>query len=1157
MVNNGFFNMLSGSEEFCEFTKALENKISPLNLNGVTESVVSHLVFGTAKKLGRPAVLVAPDGVLARRLFEDLRFFDSKALFYMERELVFYDIDTSANDITAQRIKTLSQISESDNYIVVTTPSALLGATVPAKAFKNLSVKFDEGEEVPENLSELFVNLGYSREDAVEGKGQYCIRGGIIDFFPFDSEYPYRVELFDTEVDTVRTFDISSQRTIRRVKNAVAVPASEYAMDAEKRNDFLEKLRDISKTAVDKTVILRDIERFENNGNFPSIDKYIPLLYGFDTPTVLDYFGDNTLFFIYEPLAVSGGVKGMEIRVGEAVASFEEKGIIPNARGNWHLAWDEALLRMEKSGVAGLFDIMSSCPDYSPALNLKFSSKEQASFYGKLDFFYDCLKRYKKSGYSVTVLAGSALKAQNIVSALCDIGIDASFSEILTDCPKKGEIVVTVGELENGFEYPLLKTAVVSDREIFGSVKRKKRRKYGGNGERIKSFTDLHVGDYVVHQNHGIGIFDGIKTMTVDGATADYLQIKFSGGDSLYVPANQLDVLYKYTGKEGANLRLNKLGGSQWAQTKQKVKSNCEDMARQLMELYAARQSAPGIEFSAQSDIHRSFDAAFPYDETDDQLEALKDVYADMEKPSPMDRLLCGDVGYGKTEVALRAAFKAAYDGYQVAYLVPTTILASQHYNTFKTRMEDFGINVALLSRFRTKKQQEETVRKINRGEVDIVIGTHRILQKDIKFKKLGLLVIDEEQRFGVSDKEKLKELKNNVDVLTLSATPIPRTLHMSMVGIRDMSVLENPPRDRYPVTTYVMEHNQDLVKETVLREIARGGQVYYLHNRTDNIELTAEKIRSFSPHIRVAYAHGKMSERELEKIMQQVIDNEVDVLVCTTIIETGLDIPNVNTIIIDDADKMGLSQLYQLRGRVGRSNKLAYAVLMYRPDKVLSEVAAKRLRAIRDFTEFGSGFKIALRDLEIRGAGNVIGAQQHGFMDSVGYDMYCNLLKEAVMEIRGEGEKIPTETAVSLNVSAYIPKEYIKGENYRIEMYKKISSVYSVEDYNDVYEEMEDRYGTLPPPVENLIEISLLRSIASESGFSEIKQKENNAILVFDAEKKLDLVLITEIISQHSEILFFSPTQNPYLTVRGQGKLISNIKIVLQSFKKLKDCKK
>lgn len=1154
MLNKGFEKLLYKSEEFTEITKAIENKINPVNISGVSEAVASHFAFSVAQKTNSSAVIVAADGVTARRLYEDMQFLDTDCMLYLDKELIFYDIEAAGNDVVSKRLQTLEYMLKNDRFIIITTISALLSVTADVNLYKEQKIIFNEGEDVCDDIEQKFNILGYKREEIVEGQGQYCIRGGIIDFYPFNSDLPYRVELFDTEVDTVRTFDPISQRTVDRVNSIEVIPACEYIINDEKKENFLDKLKQLAEKAIDKTQLYKDIETFENSGVFPSIDKYIPIVYGEKLPTILDYTNKNTKFFFFEPFLISKAAEAMQTRIDETIAGFMEKGKIPGIDGRWVYDYNEALIRIEKRNLVGMYDILTSCPDYKAMQNFKITAKEQISFHGKTEFFYDCVSRYKKAGFSVIILAGTDVKARNLTDALNDINISSVYIEDMKNAPKSKEIIITKGELNNGFEYPLIKTAVISDREIFGTVKKARRKKANSNQERIKSFTDLNVGDYVVHQSHGIGIFSGIKTMTVEGATSDYLQIKFNGDDNLYVPANQLDVLFKYVGKEGVNLKLNKLGGTQWAQTKLKVKKNCAEMAEQLINLYAGRQKVRGIEFSPQSDMHTSFDATFPYEETDDQLEALNDVYADMEKPVPMDRLLCGDVGYGKTEIALRAAFKAAFDGYQVAYLVPTTILANQHFATFSERMADFGINVGLLSRFRTKKQQEEIVKKVNRGEIDILIGTHRIIQKDIKFKKLGLLIIDEEQRFGVAHKERLKEIKTNVDVLTLSATPIPRTLHMSMVGIRDMSVLENPPKDRYPVSTYVMEYNTDIIKEAIMREVSRGGQVYYLHNRTDNIESTAQKISSFSPHIRVAYAHGKMSERELEKIMQQVIDKEVDVLVCTTIIETGLDIANANTIIVEDADKMGLSQLYQLRGRVGRSNRLAYAYLFYKPDKVLSEVANKRLRAIKDFTEFGSGFKIALRDLEIRGAGNLIGAQQHGFMDSVGYDMYCKLLEEAVADIRGIELTERSETAVSLNISAFIPKDYIRGENYRIEMYKKISMIYTQEDSYDVYGEIEDRYGTVPESVENLIEISLIRAIASECGISEIKQKERNVVLVFDSERKLDISVVAKLIEELKDMILFSPTSNPYLTIRCNGKdFIKNIKIVLHLFKTLK----
>ena len=1156
MIKKGFANLLCKSKEFIEIINGIKAGMSPVNISGVSEAVASHFAFSAAYNMGKSSVIVTADSVTARMLYDDLKFYNDKTMLFLDRDLIFYDVDVFAKDIMSQRLLVLDNMLKNESFTVVTTISALLSATVDINLYKKYSFSFTAGEEVHENLTEHFNLLGYSREEIVEGKGQYCIRGGIIDFFPFNSDNPYRIELFDTEVDTVRMFDPLTQRTFDKIEEVEVCPAAEYIFTDEDKNRIIDLLKSFCEKDVDKSHIVKDIEKFENSGIFPSIDKYIPAIYPEKIPTILDYTNKDTIFFFFEPFLISKSAETLAARTAEEVSSFMEKGIIPSDIGdNWYYSYKDAVADINKKILVGMYDILTSCPDYLPVKNCKITTREQISFHGKLDFFYDCVKRYKKEKYTVIVLGGTEVKSLNISKALNDINIESTYVENIDNSDILSGIIITPGEIGGGVEYPLIKTAIISDREIFGTVKHKSKRKVKSNQERIKSFTDLNVGDYVVHQNHGIGMFSGIKTMTVEGATSDYLQITFSGGDYLYVPANQLDVLYKYTGKEGITLKLNKLGGSKWAQTKLRVKNNCADMAQELINLYAQRQKVYGIEYSKQTDMHRSFDATFPYEETEDQLLALEDVYKDMEKPIPMDRLLCGDVGYGKTEIALRAAFKAAYDGYQVAYLVPTTILADQHYHTFEERMQGFGVNVDLLSRFRTKSQQEKTLKRLARGEIDILIGTHRLLQKDVKFKKLGLLIIDEEQRFGVAHKENLKELKSNVDVLTLSATPIPRTLHMSMVGIRDMSVLENPPKDRYPVSTFVMEYNSDIIKDAIMREVGRGGQVYYLHNRTDNIESTAQKIQNISPHIKVAYAHGKMSERELEKIMQQVINKEIDVLVCTTIIETGLDISNVNTIIVEDADRMGLSQLYQLRGRVGRSNRLAYAYLLYRPDKVLTEIANKRLRAIKDFTEFGSGFKIALRDLEIRGAGNIIGAQQHGFMDSVGYDMYCKLLEDAVAEIKGTQIEEHTEVSVSINVNAFIPKSYIPGENYRIEMYKKISMIYTQQDVYDVYEEIEDRYGTVPESVNNLIEISYIRSIASLCGICEIKQKGNYINLIFENDKKLDLKAISGVIEKFRDKILFYPGVSSYITIKNDSKnIINNIKIVLQAFKELKE---
>ena len=1038
----------------------------------------------------------------------------------------------------------------------MTSIDAALSYTVPKEDFTDLSLSLKTGDDLNvDEICERLICSGYKREEMVEGKSQFSLRGGILDVFPPDCDNPYRIELFDTEIDSIREFDIISQRSLDKIDSIEIIPASEIILKDIRKNKLTEKLEDLKKTKDEVLLenICSDLDRVKNDRSFPAIDKYIPVLYP-KIPTILDYINGNTFIWLYEPIRLKEAAESGEWQLSETVTAFKEKGIIPNIEGDWRLDYSDLFDILNKKEYISIAQLSNSTPLFRPKKLITLTSKAQAPFHGKMDFFYDAVKQYKKNNYRIIVIGGTEQKAKNITTALNDEEIFAKYSEDFTQIPQKGGIITVSGEYSRGFEYPLIGIVVISDKEIFGS-KKVKRKPQKQNHKRINSYTDMEIGDIVVHQNHGIGRFAGIKTMTVDNAVSDYLKIEFNGNDCLYVPANQLDLIYKYVGKEGAKVKLNSLNSNQWQLTKQKVKKSCADMADELIKLYAERMNIKGIAFSKDSEWNRDFAATFPYEETDDQLRAIEEVAKDMERDVPMDRLLCGDVGYGKTEIALRAAFKAVMDGYQVAYLAPTTILANQVYTTFCQRMQDFPITVQMLSRFRTSGQQKEIVKSIQKGMVDIVVGTHRILSKDLEFKKLGLLIIDEEQRFGVAHKEKIKEIKTNIDVLTLTATPIPRTLHMGMVGIRDMSILENPPKDRYPVSTYVLEYNEEIIKDAVLKEVGRGGQVYYLHNQVKSIDNVAAKVRAFSDDLRVASAHGKMTETELEKIMQQVSDGEIDVLVCTTIIETGLDIPNVNTIIVEDADKMGLAQLYQLRGRVGRTNKMAYAYLTYRKDKVLTEISEKRLRAIRDFTEFGSGFKIALRDLEIRGAGNIMGAQQHGHMDLVGYDMYCKLLAEAVSELKGQNTKEEIKTLIALNINAYIPDRYIKGENFRIEIYKKISMIENQQDAYDVYEEIEDRYGNVPKEVNNLIEISLIGALASSLNIEEISKRDDGILFFFPKDTKLDLETISKLMNENKGQLLFTPVSRPYITMRCKGNIsLSNIKNILHSFKTLKD---
>ncbi len=1155
----GLSKILDNSYELNEILDCIKDKVLPVNISGVAEFSVSHLVFCVCEKIKKGALIVTADEISANKIYQDLLMFYPEAVLFPYKDLIFYDIEAAANDIVAKRLSVLNSIKNAKTPVVVASISALLSCTASAKRFLENSFEFNLGDSCDINeIEKKIYALGYTREEMVEGKGQFSIRGDIIDFFPVYSEHPYRVEICFDEVDSVRTFNPETQRSVDKFDSVYVSPAAELILDEREKQDLIKKLKEYTKTEDDvlRANLFKDIDKLENGLKLYSIDKYLPLIYK-EVPCLLDYLPTDTAVFFTEPARISESQLREDTLFGENIASYIERGILPNFgdKANWGADYLALVNRLKKATLLGVSGLSKSSPDYKPKRQLTLTTKAQATFHGKAEFFHDTVKQYKNDGYGVTVLAGNEAKAKNIVFSLSDYGIEAVFNESITDAPLPGQVVVTTGVLSKGFDYPLVKQAIISDRDFFGTDRKKKRKTVNKNHERIKSYTDLSTGDFVVHQHHGIGQFAGIVKMTVDGAAADYLHIKFKGGDCLYVPTNQLGLVYKYTGKDGAIVKLNKLGGTQWSQTKQRVKKNCEEMASKLIQLYAQRQQIEGVAFSENTEWHKDFAATFQYEETDDQLRAIAEVDADMESPRPMDRLLCGDVGYGKTEIALRAAFKAVTDGYQVAYLVPTTILASQHYNTFCQRMKDFPIKIEMLSRFRSKREQEQTVKNAKEGLVDIIIGTHRIIQKDIRFKKLGLLIIDEEQRFGVAHKEALKEIRKHVDVLTLSATPIPRTLHMSMVGIRDMSVLENPPKDRYPVSTYVLEHNDDIIRDAVLKEVGRGGQVYYLHNKVESIDGVAAKLRTYSPDIRVAVAHGKMTETQLENIMQQVLEQEIDVLVCTTIIETGLDIPNVNTIIVEDADRMGLSQLYQLRGRVGRSNKMAYAYLMYKKGKMLSEIAEKRLKAIREFTEFGSGFKIALRDLEIRGAGNVVGAEQHGHMDAVGYDMYCKLLSEAVSELKGIEVEKEVETTISIAVNAFIPESYIPGENYRIEIYKRIAGISELQDLYDVYEEIEDRYGDLPKSVSNLLDISYIRSMANSLKMTEVTQRDKNIVFVFTEGDKPDLKVLSALCEKYGRMLMFSPTSKPYLTLKTDGKnILENVKKLLQDYKNIKD---
>lgn len=1166
---NGFIKILDNLADFDEVAEGLKKGQSPISVAGVTDSVRSHLVFCACKRLGKKALIIAPDEAHAKILAEDMKFFfRGNVLVFPNRDLMFHDIEAAAGDIKKQRLEVIDRLWTNENCeCIVATVDSVLSATVPKFAYEEKSIVLKTGDEIElEKLGEIMADLGYRREEIVEGRGQFSIRGGIFDYFPFWSETAFRIEFFDTMVDSVRRFHPETQRTIGDENEIVAriTPADEIVTSEDKRENTINALkRELERVQKKESteenlklisILKRDIDRFEQGISFPSRDKYIPFLYPDKVPTILDYLSDDYIIFIDDPARVSELNKVIASRLNDDIKDMLARGIIPINSLKYRADYQTVIKGFGEKMMVAFSPLSHSNTEIKPKRLVSFTAKSLNNYNGKMEFFYDALNFYKRNKYRTVILAGSERRAENLSRQLEDEGIVCSLVKDFEDLPEQGKIIVTHGGLARGFEYPLIRVVVISDKEIFGQEKRKRKRFKVDKKNKIDNFTDLNIGDFIVHQNHGIGQYVGIQRLTVENVEKDYLKIVYKGGDSLYVPAEQLNLIYKHIGRDGAQVKLNRLGGQEWNRAKQRVKESCEDMAKELIELYAEREASKGIQFGEDTEWQRDFEAAFPYDETDDQLRSIGEVKKDMEKARPMERLLCGDVGYGKTEVAMRAAFKAVMSGYQVAYLVPTTILANQHFNNFRQRMKDYPVNIAMMSRFCTQSQQQKIAKGLKNGKIDIVIGTHKILQKTVQFKKLGLLIIDEEQRFGVGHKERIKEMKKEIDVLTLSATPIPRTLHMSMMGIRDMSIISEPPGDRYPVATYVVEYDKEIIREAIIKEMSRGGQVYYLYNRVQGIEKAAAEIMKLVPDARVASAHGRMSEQQLESVMLDVAEGLVDVLVCTTIIETGLDIANVNTIIIEDADRLGLSQLYQLRGRVGRSNRLAYAYLTFKRDKVMSEDAQKRLRAISEFTEFGSGFKIALRDLEIRGTGNIIGPQQSGHMESVGYDMYCKLLAEAVGEIRGETVAAEIETSIDLPVSAFIPEKYITAHNQRLSAYKKIAAIETDEDLRDVYDELLDRYGDVPETVNNLMEISLIRKRASEKKFTEIKGERDRLSLYFDPENAPDLTNVIEMAGDYKNQISIKTGTKPRIVYRfnEERSQIKYINIVKDFIEKL-----
>lgn len=1093
--------LLKGYRPYDGLIKNLNN--TPVSVAGIVDSAQPQLIAAVAKERGGAALVVTYSDMEARALAEDLRLYTDDVMVFPSKEYVFYNIETMGHENESKRLSVLDALTSGRAVTVVSSVDALMTYTADKDMFCGGAMEFSVGGiYTPSELAEKLTAIGYRREDMIEGPGQFAIRGGIADIYSPNCEMPVRIEFWDDEVDSIRSFDPDTQRTVENIDSVRIIPVTEAIYSPRRREEIILELERRLKSAQRKgaeseyAVQLRgDIEAFKERYYFPSVDKYISLIYG-RIPSLLDYFTADSTAFVIDPKRISERGRTFAWERGEIVADLREKGILGEGRAEYYRSGAEVTAALSKMRLIALEMLSHTKNDFTFRHLEMFTTKTTVSFHGKIEYLFEDLQKWQEAGYTVIVLAATRGRAENLNGVFNERGIRSKISE--DGSFERGGIYIIRGSQSKGFEYPEIKFALVSEREIFES-KRSREKRRQENANRIKSYNDIRPGDYVVHSAHGIGEYMGTQKITVNNISKDYLKIKYKGTDVLYVPVDQLNQLYKYSGgSDDKVIKLNKLGGHEWNRTKQKVKSSTDKLAKELIKLYAEREKAEGYAFSEDTPWQRDFEDTFQFNETADQLRSIEEVKADMEKKQPMDRLLCGDVGFGKTEVALRAAFKAVCDSKQVVYLCPTTILAMQHYETFLNRMSDFPVTVEMLSRFRTAKQQENIIKGIKDGRIDIVIGTHRVLSKDVKFKDLGLLIIDEEQRFGVAHKERLKELKTNVDVLTMTATPIPRTLHMAMTSVRDMSVLSQPPMNRYPVQTYVLEFNPMIILDAIRNELARGGQVFYLYNRVQGIYSKAEWIRENFPDVKVAVGHGKMSESELEDIMYDMVNGTTQILVCTTIIEAGLDIPNANTIIIENADRMGLAQLYQLRGRVGRSNRAAYAYLTYQRDKVLSTVAQSRLSAIRDFTEFGSGFKIAMRDLEIRGAGNILGAEQHGHMDNVGYDMYCRILRDSIDEAKGITGGTETDVSIDININAYIPETYITSANQRIDMYKKIASIESEEDEFEIRDELIDRYGEPPRAVLNIIAVAAVKIPAREVGCVEIAEKNRVVTLRF-----------------------------------------------------------
>ena len=1169
---DAFLKALQTLPEVAELISRVENGGCPAVLTGTQPVQRACVGAAVAAGAGRPMVFLCADEREARQLAGDLQSLTGEMpVTLLAREWQFRPNAVSSREWERSRLAALHQMAAGNAPVVVATVDALLARTMPPHRLAELSMTLETGGRADlKELTDRLLQAGYSRCDQVEGVGQFALRGGILDVFSPLMEQPVRCEFFDDEIDSLGLFDPGTQRRTENVSSALLLPAAEV-LPGLAPGGLTHLAEQIEKLAVKYAkkengekiaqTLRGDAERFRSGAEVNGLDRYLSLIYP-DAAGGADYLPPDAVVFLCEGGRVEQRVKTVLLQLHQDTEALMEAGLMVGDAAEVCLSGEALFAQLADFPVVMLDALPTSRHPLKPRGLLAINARQLSSYGGSLETAVTDLEHYRNTGSAVLVLCGGEVRAKNLLRLLEERSIPAVLDLKGAAMPKPGELRITVGALSAGCEWPALKLAVLTEGQLTAPTQKKLKLKKDSNRQKLQSYTDLSPGDLVVHVHHGIGRFAGIQRMPVDGVEKDYIKIDYAGGDCLYVPVTQLDMVSKYIGggEDQERTRLNKLGGTEWAKQKTKARKAAKDLAAGLTKLYAERQRRPGFAFSPDSPWQTEFEEAFPYAETGDQLQAIADIKKDMEKPRPMDRLLCGDVGYGKTEVALRAIMKCVLDGKQAAILVPTTVLAQQHYATACGRFKDFPVKIEVLSRFTTAKEQKRILEAARTGGLDLLIGTHKLLQKNMEFKDLGLLVIDEEQRFGVTHKERLKEMSRQVDVLTLSATPIPRTLNMALSGLRDMSTIEEPPADRQPVQTYVLEHDWGILEDAMRKELARGGQIYYLHNRVETIDLTASRIQKLlGPEVRVAVGHGKMGEQELSAVMQAMVDGEADVLVCTTIIETGIDIPNVNTLIMEDADRLGLAQLHQIRGRIGRSTRRAYAYLTYRQGKILQETAAKRLAAIREYVEFGSGFKIAMRDLEIRGAGNLLGPEQSGYLMSVGYDLYLKLLEEAVLEERGEEKKIETECAADLTLNANIPERYVTSPEQRMDLYRRIAAIRTNDDASDLMDEMIDRYGEPPKPVLALLDVALLRAAAAKAGVSDITQKKDAlrfTLAVFRPEALVHVCGLTK----YKFRLTLSAGETPMLTLKLKPganvldtalELVEDLKLATQALEK------